>query len=82
LNDEVANFHFQISKQFRKMNGESCVADLEQWIGFRGTVSGCLSYCHDTNLRRVKWSARSDISTQKGKGTFTPATASEDEAGV
>jgi hypothetical protein len=45
---------------------------LEQWTGFRGAVSGCLSYGHDTNLRRVKWyTGAGIISTKKGIGMVT-----------
>jgi hypothetical protein len=33
------------------MDSESCCAvDLEQWNGFQGAATGCLSYCPDKNL--------------------------------
>jgi hypothetical protein len=54
---EVAKFHFRTNKQFMNCVRYGCVVDLEQWPGFKGAVSGCLSYRHDTKLRGVKWSA-------------------------
>jgi hypothetical protein len=37
------------------MSSGSCfVVDLEQWTGLQDAATGIVSYCHDTNLRRVK----------------------------
>jgi hypothetical protein len=69
LAEEVAKFYFQTNEQF--MNSGTCVVDLEQWTGFKGAVSGCRSYCRDTNLRGVKWSTKAGISTKGGRGTVT-----------
>jgi hypothetical protein len=60
LAEEVAKFHFRTNKQFMN-SGSCCVVDLEQWTSFKGAVSGCLSYCRDTNLRGVKWSTEASI---------------------
>jgi hypothetical protein len=41
LAKEVAKFHFRTNKQF--IDSGSRFVDLEQWTGFKGAVSGCLS---------------------------------------
>jgi hypothetical protein len=70
LAKEVAKFRFRTNKQ--SMNrGSCCVVDLEQWTGFKGVDSGCLIYCRDENLRRVKWATGAGISTKEGNGTVT-----------
>jgi hypothetical protein len=58
------------NKQFMN-SGSCCVVDLEQWTGFKGAATGCLSYCHDTNLRGTKWSSEAGISTKAGRGRVT-----------
>jgi hypothetical protein len=58
--ERIAKFHFQISKQF--INSVSCcVVNLKHWTGFKQAVSGYYSYCHGTNLRRVRWSAGASV---------------------
>jgi hypothetical protein len=40
-------FYFRISEQFIN-SGNCCAVDFGQWIGFKGAVSGCLSYCRSS----------------------------------
>jgi hypothetical protein len=37
-------------------------------LASRVHISGCLSYCHDTNLRRAKWFAEAGIEVRMKKG--------------
>jgi hypothetical protein len=52
LNFETINFDTSLlNKKF--VDSGSCIVDLEQWAGFKGSVSGSLNYCWDTKLRGV-----------------------------
>jgi hypothetical protein len=62
---EGEKFPFRTDEQFK--NTESCwVVDLELWTGFKGSVSGCHSYCLDTKKKSVQWPTEADIRKKKG----------------